>query len=205
MNRNITATILIILAIGVYFTVTKGVMDEITVVKEVNSKYENAIENAKKLITLRDQVRDDYNNLSAEDRARIEVMLPKRVDNIRLILDLNSVALSHGLSLKGIKASVGDQSSDQMNGPSTAVQEQMGPDGFPVQTASNSAQIPVPTKEQVSVSFGLSASYQQFISFLQSLEASLRILDVTHIGMEATDDGVYNWNVELNTYWLKSE
>ena len=56
MNRNITASILIILAIAIYFTFTRGMWDAAMTAKVVNSDYISAIAKAKTLVELRDQV-----------------------------------------------------------------------------------------------------------------------------------------------------
>ncbi len=204
MNRNVSATILIILAIGIYFTVTSGMLAEANAVRSVNNQYQAAIASAQELITVRDKVLNDYTNISEVNRNRLERMLPQGMDNIRLVIDLSNIATQHGLSLTGIKAA----SQSATNGP-----------GAPAAPASRDASaaapstnataagysVPVPTIQKVTVTFGVSAPYQQFISLLQDLESSLRIMDVTHLSVTVNDDGIYDWSVELTTYWLKSQ
>jgi hypothetical protein len=53
------------------------------------------------------------------------------------------------------------------------------------------------------VSFNVTAPYQQFISFMQDLEASLRVMDLTHLTVSANDTGTYDFGVQLTTYWLR--
>lgn len=204
MNRNITATVLIVLAIGIYFTVTADMLTKANAINAVNAKYTSAIESAKKLIAVRDKVLQDYNNLTLDDRGRLEKMIPRSVDNIRLIIDMNSIAMKHGFSLKGIKATTA--SSKQINQkPSNPVAQNPMMGGGAVDPDSAVTTIPVPVLDTVTMSFGVSAPYQQFISFMQDIEANLRIMDVTHLTATANDSGVYDWNVELKTYWLKSQ
>jgi Tfp pilus assembly protein PilO len=186
MNRNITAVILIVLAVGIYATFTRGLLDDASTVKAMNDQYISAMNNAAKLISTRDQVLKSYNDISADDRDRIDKMIPDTVDNIRLIIDLNSVALRHGFSLKNITATAKSGSS----GPA------------PSHDASV-ASIATPTLDTVAVSFSVTAPYQQFISFMQDLEASLRVMDVTHLTVSANDSGTYDFGVQLNTYWLR--
>ena len=104
MNRNITATILIVLAIGIYFTVTENVINAAESVQTVNSSYVTALDSAAQLIKVRDQVEQAYNNISPADRTRLDEMIPDSVDNIRLVIDLNSVAMNHGLTLSNVTA-----------------------------------------------------------------------------------------------------
>ena len=185
MNRNITATILIILAVALYFTYTSGVWNDAMAVKAVNDQYTGAISSAEQLISVRDKVLKDYNNISADDRDNLDKVIPNTVDNIRLIIDLNSVALQHGFSLKNITAAAKESSisSSGQNGQSFS--------------------IATPTLDTVAVSFSVSAPYQQFISFMQDLEASLRVMDITHLTVTANDTGTYDFSVQLNTYWLR--
>ncbi len=151
MNRSITATVLIILSIGLYFTITKGVLADAQIVRSSNAEYVTAIKNAKDLITVRDKVLADYNKLSPDDRARLDKIVPQSVDNIRLIIDLNSVAMKYGFALKGIQATASTDASKSSMQNSTAEQ----------------SAISNPILDTVTVSFSVSAPYQQFISFLQ--------------------------------------
>ena len=189
MNRNLTAFILIVLSGALYFTYTSGLWQQAQAVKAVNDQYSSAIDNAQKLISVRDQVLKDYNNISALDRDNLNKMLPNTVDNIRLIIDLNNVALKHGFSLKNITANTKDAAGNP-SAPSM------------VQTAQTGG-ISIPTLDTVTVSFNVTAPYLQFISFMQDLEANLRIMDVSHLTVTANDTGTYDFSVQLTTYWLR--
>jgi Tfp pilus assembly protein PilO len=187
MNRNLYAIILVIMAIGLYFTVIKDVLAEADVIRASNNEYITAIKNAQSLIEVRNKVLDDYNRLSPEDRDKLDKFVPKSIDNIRLIIDLNNVALRYGFALKGIQASASGETPNN---------------SFMPPTDPNAVSAPV--LDTVTVSFGVSAPYQQFISFLQDLEASLRILDISSLSVTANDSGVYDWKIELKTYWLRN-
>lgn len=188
MNRNITALILIVLAIGIYFTVTKDMIADVKTVQAVNTEYSAAIDSAKKLISVRDQVLKDYNSLSQDDRDRLEKMIPSTQDNIRLIIDLNNVAQRHGLALKGIHASADDKQKSVKTAPPPS--------------ASDSG-ISTPTLDTVDISFTVTSPYQQFINFMQDLESSLRIMDITSLTLGAADNGIYEFSVQVRTYWIR--
>ena len=187
MNRNITAVILIILAIGVYITVTKDMVQKAQDIKAINTQYETALKNADTLIRTRDHVRDNYNQLSDADKTNLTKMIPPGVDNIRLIIDMNSIAFKHGFSLRNIKASAAPAATKS---------------GFTAGTQSSSP-IAIPTLDTISVTFSVTASYQQFVSFLQDLESNLRIMDLTHLTVAAGEGSNYDFGVELKTYWLR--
>lgn len=207
MNRNIIATILIILAAGVYLSFTRGKIDEVNAVRGVNEQYSQAIQNADNLIKVRDQVLRDYNSLSIEDRDRLDKMVPNTTDNIRLIIDLNSVARRHGVSLKNIKAVATtkedtSQSGVNVSSPAPANLSTLSRDTNSIASTGN---IPTPTLDIVNISFSVSASYQQFIGFMRDIEASLRIMDLNHLTVAASDTGTYDFGVQLSTYWLRQQ
>ncbi len=187
MNKNITPLILIVLAVGIYFTYTSKKLDEMKTIKQVNVSYEQAIANSEKLIKVREDVLKQYNNISPENRMRLDKMLPNNVDNVRLIIDTNGIATRHGLSLKNIKTSA-----TNINDPSKANATQK----------QNSVSVPN-SYDTVSVSFNLTASYQTFLEFIRDLQASLRIFDISKITLTANDSGNYDYGVEFKTYWLK--
>ncbi len=194
MNRNSTALILVILAIGIYFTFTRGQLEQARAIKVVNDEYALANKNAMKLIEVRDNVLEQYKKISEDDQIRLDKMIPSTVDNIQLIIDLNEVAFQHGFALKNIKAGA-------------AATLQTGSAGSQNANASASnarvAGISNPTLDTVTISFSATAPYLEFISFMQDLEANLRIMDLTRLSMKVTDTGVYDYGVELKTYWLR--
>ncbi len=194
MNRNITATILLVLAGALYFTYTKGIWMEAQDVKTVNDQYVSAISNAERLITLRKKANDDYNSITADDREKLDKMIPDTVDNIRLIIDLNNVGVQNGLSLKNITASAKSSS-----GSASGAASQSSSSGFGKKDTSG---INIPNIDTVGVSFSVSATYQQFINLMQALEANMRIMDLTHLSVTANDTGTYDFSVQLNTYYL---
>ncbi len=202
MNRNITAIILVVLAIGIYLTFTNAKIAEIKDVSVINDEYLSAIANANQLVKVRDSVLKDYNALSDDDRERLSKMLPNTVDNIRLIIDLNSVALRHGFPLRNIKAAA----TSAINGKGTpSLPQTQDTSGGQGRAASNTS-IPTPVLDTVTVSFSVTAPYQQFIDLLRDLEANLRIMDVTHLTVSAgSAPGSYDFGVELKTYWLRQQ
>lgn len=202
MNRNATALILIVLAIGIYFTVTRGLLEQVKEVRAVNDEYSGALRNAEELIKVRKKVSDDYNSITDADRQRLDKMVPNTVDNIRLVIDLTSVGLRHGFTLKNIKASAAN-SNERAPRPEDA-QAMITARGGPGYYGAV-GNIPTPTLETVTVTFDVVAPYLEFISFLQDLEANLRLMDISRLSVTANEDGLYAFNVELKTYWLKQQ
>lgn len=189
MNRNITALILIVISVGIYFTIGKDMIADAQAVKTVNDRYTAALSDAERLVAVRDQVLAEYNTISIEDRDRLDKMVPSTVDNIRLILDLNNVAQRHGFTLSDVKAE--------------ASPIQTLTDGTVPVAGDIDGGIGIPTLDTVTVSFAADAPYDQFVSFLQDLESNLRIMDVTELSVLANENGTYTFEVQVQTYWVR--
>lgn len=189
MNKNITPLILIVLAIGIYFTFTREKIDELQSIRQVNAQYEQALENSEKLIKVRDAVKDSYNKISLDDQEKLEKILPDNVDNVRLIIDISGVAARHGIVMKNVKTTTPKDASEPV------VDQGMVPGVSDGSTQS--------TYSTVTLSFDVSSNYQNFLNFLKDIEASLRIIEISKITIKSNDTGVYDYNVEIKTFWLK--
>jgi Tfp pilus assembly protein PilO len=193
MNKGVAPILLLILAIGIYFTFTKSKMDEIKSIKTVNAGYEQALENVEKLIKLRDGVLKTYNSIEETDRKRLDKIVPNNIDNVRLIIDVKGIGEQHGLTLKNVKTSAkGSQG--------TVPKETSAELGAPEVSSYGSD---TSKYETVTLSFEVSASYKSFIELLKSIESSLRVLDISKISVSANETNIYDYKVELKTYWLK--
>lgn len=180
MNKNATGLILIVLAIGTYFTFTRLKIDEIKVIKGVNDEYQQALTNSERLVKDRDAVLAVYNQIPPDDQERLEKIIPDNVDNVRLIIDVNGIAARHGLAIKNVKTTTPKSSSGDTGG-----------------VQSNSVY------NTVTLNFDISADYRTFQAFLKDLEASLRILEISRISLKANESGIYDYGLEVKTFWLK--
>ena len=200
MNRKATAIILIVLAIGIYFTFTSGKIDELKAIALVNSEYEQAIDNAGRLIKVRDDVLKAYNEISDINKDRLNKIVPDNVDNVRLIIDVkDDIAARHGLFLKNIKTTSPNLQQQ------TGVISSSAPSPSKNSTANREVVEVGPSAKYgiVTLSFVVTTNYQTFIEFLTDLESSLRIMDISKLTVAINDNGTYDFGVEIKTYWLK--
>jgi Tfp pilus assembly protein PilO len=185
MNKNATPLILIIISLGMYFTYTKDKIEELKSIQIVNEQYQKVIDDSKNLIKRREEVLSIYNKIDPENRLKLEKMIPDNQDNVRLIIDLNGVASRNGMVIKNIK---------------TASQK----DNTPQSSSSGTRAVVLPgTYNTVSMTFDTSTNYPNFLKFLGDLQASLRIMEISKISLKANDNGNYDYNVEIKTFWLK--
>jgi len=153
--------------------------DGVVFLKNELAKYDDILNSSTKIISQRDALVAKKNTISEADKTKIERLLPNNVDNIRLIIEISKIAQGRGLTLKNV--SVGDM----------------------INTTSDSIGQSNSLYGTLSLKFAVNASYNNFLNFLQDLENNLRLLDITDISFNATDSGFYDFNISLNTYWLK--
>jgi len=188
--KNITSLILIILAVGLFFTYTNSEIQGMKSIQVSNASYLMAIQNSQQLIAERDKVLATYNTLTDQEKANLNKILPDNIDNVRLIIDMNNIASRHGIILQGLSTSA-DGSGSAGGGGSGA--------------SSNANSVINPSSDtvnSVSVSFGFSSSYANFLSFMKDVESSMRVLDISSMSVTANPTGTYNYSMQLQTYWL---
>jgi Tfp pilus assembly protein PilO len=181
--RFIIPVTLLIAAIGLFVMYTNptyaGLKDE----RVVDAAYSDALGKAKELRARREELERKQNAFEPENQQKLARLIPDQVDNIRLIIDINNIAARHGLSLSGVALGEVSNSSREANTLS------VGPSSEPVGS--------------VSLGFSVTASYEEFLAFLQDLEHSLRILDIEKLSFTSGETlNKYSFDFTIRTYWL---
>ncbi len=190
--RTFFPTLLIIAALGLFFTFTDSTYTKVKELKTKVADLNDALGRSKEILKKRTDLQNQYKSFSARDLESIEKLLPNNVDNIQLILDINGIARNHGMVLKGIK--IGGDQTASANTTATASQTSAAPRALGPDKS---------TIGSLTLSFNVSASYEDFISFIKDLEQSLRIVDITSLSFKVSDTGPYQYAVTIKTYWLK--
>ncbi|HYC34579.1 MAG TPA: type 4a pilus biogenesis protein PilO [Candidatus Paceibacterota bacterium] len=176
--KTIISIILLLGSVGLFFAYTNPKYQEVKVAKVELAELDKALKQSKDILAKRGQLQQKYNSFKEADRQALESLLPDHVDNIKLILDMNNIAATHNLSLKGIKI---DEEKKDTSGNQITSKTPYG---------------------SILVSFRVTSSYENFVKFLRDLERSLRIVDVAALSFKATDSGTYDFDVTIKTYWL---
>lgn len=182
MIRFLLPIILLITAIGLFSLYTNPTYQNIKVLSAKAASYQEALTKAQELRSVRDDLLKKRNEFSPELVTKLNHMLPDNVDNIRLIIDINNIAARHNLTLTDV--SLGDISDGSTPRNSGAV----GSTGEPVGS--------------VEVGFTIVASYEAYLAFLEDLEHSLRIVDVTKVSFKPESGNITNYQFSIRTYWL---
>lgn len=196
--KNLTPFILIILAIGTFFFLIDPKYKDIQQLNAQISENKQTLELARRLRAQRDDLRNKFNQISQRERQDLEKLLPDNVDNVRLIIDIETIADTVGILIKDIDIKTPEQDSNQ---PRTAVAQES------VFDTSSSAMRYVDSNKIgiITFSFTITTRYEDFLVFLEQLEESKRIVDIRSIELSrgTGDTSFFDYKVTFDTYWLK--
>ncbi len=169
-------------AIGLFVLWTNPTYTGSKALQQEVGEYDEALNKSQELRKVRDELLSRRNTFSTDDLQKLQRMLPDNVDNIRLIIEINNIAARHGIVLENV--ALGELSDSREARGDFAV----GASGDPVGS--------------VDVSFAVTATYETFLTFLQDLERSLRIVDVQSIDF-SSEGARTQYSLKIRTYWLQ--
>jgi hypothetical protein len=173
--------------------------------KTQNQTYDASLATADKLKRSRDDLVARYNNISKEDLDNLKALLPDSVDNIRLIIQIDSLATKNGMSsLRNVDYKSDADVVNANPGSGTTATSAVG-------ASASALDISKRPYGEFIITFQTSGQYSNFLAFLADLERNLRLVDVTAITFTNADTantagGIavnMNYKVTLKTYWLK--
>jgi len=127
--------------------------------------------------------------IPSDQLARLNSFLPDSVDNVQLILDLNSLAARSGVQLSDFEVAGGGEGISEDGALAPAENATPFDSGEPV--------------ESIELSLSASGTYAAFRTFLDGVESSLRPLDVVELSLQDSQSGIYTYDIALRLYWLR--
>lgn len=191
MTRYIIAIIALLIAGTIFLYYTKPTYDASQTVQAQSAQYDVALQKAAELQTLKQTLLQRYNSFNPTDLDHVQKLLPDHVDNVALILDLDNLAARFGMPIQNVDVST----------PASAATSHSG-----IASIGSSGQ----KFDSVTIRFSTRGSYENFLTLLNNLEKSLRIVDFISLHMTADtspgarqDVPAYAYDIALRTYWLK--
>lgn len=199
MIRNILSIIGIVAAGGIFIFYTQPQYDDVQALRTEIAGYDEALSRAAELQRIRETLLSRFNAMNPQSVERLEKLLPDHVDNVRLVLNLDSLASRHGLALENVV--IGNPSSQ------ASAQTVVGAIGAGRQKY-----------DSLTLKFSTSGTYTDFVQFLGALESDLRVVDVVSLSLErggsatlrrpfssptAPPEAVFRFDISVRTYWLK--
>jgi hypothetical protein len=181
--RLLIPIILVIAAGLLFFIYTDPKYQEVKELRAQEAEYNQALTQARELQEVRNKLISKRNTFSPDDLRKLERLLPDNVDNIRLIIDIDTIAGRYGLRIRDVSVSAPMSSREERG--ATAV----GDAGDAVGS--------------VELGFSVSARHEDFIRFLADLERSVRIVDVKSAAFSVGQGDLTAYSLEITTYWLR--
>lgn len=201
--------LLVIGAIGLFIGYTQPTYGgSIAALKDEITNLDSALNAAEQFKLKEAQLTQQRNAMAGEQLERLEAFLPDSVDNVQLIVDLNSLAARSGVQLSEFNIAGGDSGSDTTSSartsaaPLAAPGVASGPGAMTPQSNTLALQTSEPT-ESLELSVSATGSYAAFRTFLTGVEQSLRPLDVIELSVQDSDTGVYTYDITFRLYWLR--
>src|SRR3990167_643494 len=198
MFRFIMPVILIGIAVTTFFMFTNPVYKDISELRAEVASYNEALDNSKALENERDKLTAKYNSINPENLTKLEKLLPENIDNIRLILEIEQIALPYGMALRDVRYNTDEKTI------AAAV---------PGAVVGGGVVAPISNKDYGSwdLEFSTVGSYYNFMNFTRDLESNLRIVDISSITFSSGDGGVgsspgsgssdsYKYSFKIKTY-----
>lgn len=194
--KNIIATLLIFASAGLFYVYIDPTYEEIQTLRQKKAEYDEAINNSQQIQAFRDELLNKYNSFAPADLGRLEKLLPNHIENIRLIIEIDTIASRHNMTLKNVQITMPTEQSF----------------GLPEDSSNEALQAVTSPYGTVEFSFEVSGPYATYRSFIKDIEKSLRLIDITGVSLSGDKGdtgntkevvGVYMFKTSGQTYWLK--
>lgn len=198
--------LLLIGAIGLFVGYTQPTYGgSVASLKEEIANLDSALQAAEQFKQKEAQLTQQRNAMSSEQLARLESFLPDSVDNVQLIVDLNSLASRSGVQLSDFNIEGSSDTTSKGSTATTAPVPTTVSGASPLASAQGNTlalKTSEPT-ESLELSVSATGSYAAFRTFLTGVEQSLRPLDVVELSVQDSDTGVYTYDITFRLYWLR--
>ncbi len=170
----------IIISIALLYSFVMPKWADVSILLDQKSKLNQTIDSIQQIEQKKNELLARFNEISNVDRKRIESLIPDNFNYVKLVSEIDAVGSRYGISIddvsyKELDDSVGDS----------------------IENAG-----PKKTYNSAILSFTFVSSYENFGKFIDALEKSLRIMDIKSMKITAQPGGLYQYSVEIETYWF---
>lgn len=211
MIKIIVSVASLLVAGVVFFMYTESAYSKTKLIQADIEQRNQALDKAAELKAVQETLLSRFNDFKKDDIDRLHKLLPDHVDNVRLILDLDHLANTFGMALQNV---VINSSASETDGKSV-----IGTIGASKQKYGS-----------LTLRFTTHGTYSRFIAFMESLESSLRIVDLVSLTLspetgtgssqivqesrsavpsagtsraESAPESSYKYDITIRTYWLR--
>lgn len=182
---NTNSLALIIFSLLAFFFLGRPMFSEMQNLRTEVKSYKQEIEKINTLESRKNELLAKLNQIPLEDRDRVSSFLPSADEVVRLVSNLDALALKQGIDLTQVN--FGPEKYDRAR----AVSDTVAPEVY--------------NSRIITLSF--SANYSNLQAFLKNVEQSLRMVDIRSVDVssEADKGGLYQYKVSAEVYWLAEQ
>jgi Tfp pilus assembly protein PilO len=181
MSKVIAPFLLLIASVGLIFSYIQPAWENLTTFQALEVRLQEAVQQSERMLGTLATLQNKYESFPPEQVRRLNQLLPDDVDAVRLIIDIDTLADTHDLTLSNFQVPYINTSN--------------------VAAESNTVQSAV-------MSISAKGSYAGFKDFLFEVEESLTLLDVVSLNVNAgvadeiTGAIEPTYALDLQTYWF---
>jgi Tfp pilus assembly protein PilO len=182
MSKVIAPFLLLVASIGLIFSYVQPAWETLNTFQELELRLENAVRQTEQMLSTLTTLQNKYESFPPEEVRRLNQLLPDDVDAVRLIIDIDTIAEEHGLTIDNFAV-------PYINTKELTTEENV--------------------VESAVMSISAKGSYASFKDFLFDIESSLTLLDVVNLNVHSgvpdyiTGGIVPSYKIDLQTYWFK--
>jgi Tfp pilus assembly protein PilO len=196
MSGVITPVALILISIGIFVGYIQPSYSGVSTSEDRSSRsilqlqedlrvQNEAVVTANELIGERDRLEGLRSNIDGEQVKKLDKLLPSNMDGVRLAYDLDTLANDNGMAISDLNIGAEIESASANGAIASGEEAAYG---------------------QLAISFSAKGDYEKIKSFIETIENSLRVADITSMEMgEADDAGDHTMQISMNIYWLKQQ
>lgn len=184
--RTLTPALSILIAILLFVFFTKPLYSEIKSTQAEVDAYALAVEKYNEFSQALQTKLNKKTSRPEYEIERLDQLLPSMIDETQLLVDLNALALTHGLLFGNVSV--------EGNNP-VMLEEALPVEG---------SQVASDELSTVDVSFDVIGTYEQFKTFLRDIESSLSLMEVTELNFTATEGSFQQFSVTVRAFALPS-
>lgn len=179
--RSITSVLLFLGGIALIFWAAKPLWEEISSIKQERSVVLETLAGLKSLEKARDDLLSAYNSIAKSDLEKLNKILPKGPDTGGALVYLEKITQDRGIRLKKVEFKTNTDKKEVKT----------------IQTTNS-------IFNTLDLSFVISSGYDQFKSFLNSVERSSRLIDITNISFSVGEANLFEFTIQADAYYGKN-
>lgn len=179
MFKSLTPALSIITAIVLFVFFTQPQYEKIKALGVEIDDYQETIQKYTEFNAKLRELMATKDGIKVDDQAKLDMMIPKEIDDARLLVDLEAMAKKHELLFGNIATDAGTRGVGD--------------------TSSKNASDKIVAH---SVSFEVIGTYDQFKELLKEIESSLTFMEVTKISLTAASTEFQQYALTVETYAL---